>query len=70
MAKPLRSGDVIRLLNPGYGEPTGDCVVIADQQGTLVWFRSGEPTVPDRDPCFVARQTEVKVIRRRHSTEE
>lgn len=70
MAKPLRTGDIIRLVNPGYGEPTGDCTVIADQTGALVWFRSNEPTITDRGPCFVVRQTEVKVIQRKHSTEE
>ncbi len=70
MTKALRIGDVIRLINPRYGEPTGDCTVIADQTGSLVWFRSDEPSSQNRGPCFVARRTEVKVIRRKHSTEE
>lgn len=70
MAKPLRTGDLIRLVNPSYGEPDGVCTVIADQEGGLVWFRASEPTSQYRGPCFVARRTEVKVIRRKHSTEE
>ncbi len=70
MTKPLHTGDVIRLINPGYDEPTGDCTVIADQDGSLVWFRASEPTSQYQGPCFVARRTEVKVIRRKHSTEE
>ncbi len=44
MTKPQHAGDVIRLINPGYGEPTGDCTVIIDQIGSLVWFRSDEPS--------------------------
>lgn len=70
MAKPLRTGDIIRLVNPGYGEPTGPCTIIADQVGTLVWFRSDEPSSSERGPCFVARRTEVKVLRYKNSTEE
>ncbi len=68
--KPLRVGDQVKLMAPRYGEPDGVCTVIADQEGGLVWFRASEPTSQDQGPCFVARRTEVKVIRRKHSTEE
>jgi hypothetical protein len=58
MAKPLRTGDIIRLVNPGYGEPTEDCVVIADQQGALVWF-----TARSGGAAFVARRSAVRLIK-------
>jgi hypothetical protein len=62
--KPLRAGDMIRLVSPGYGEPTGDCVVIADQSGAMVWFRASDQPSQYRGPCFVARRSAVRVIRR------
>lgn len=62
MTKPPRTGDIIRLINPGYGEPTGDCTVITDQTGSLVWFRASEPTSQYQGPCFVARRSAVRVI--------
>ena len=60
--RPLHAGDVIRLINPGYDEPTGDCTVIVDQDGGLVWFRASEPTSAYRGPCYVVRRSAVRVI--------
>jgi len=59
MTKPLRTGDIIRLVNPAYGEPDGDCVIIADQQGPLVWF-----TASTGGAAFVARRSAVRLIKR------
>ncbi len=60
MAKPLRTGDIIRLVAPGYGEPTEDCVVIADQNGPLVWF-----TASTGGAAFVARRSAIRLIKRK-----
>lgn len=60
MAKPLRTGDLIRLVAPGYGEPEGECVVIADQQGPLVWF-----TASTGGAAFVARRSAVRLMKRK-----
>lgn len=60
MAKPLRTGDIIRLRAPGYDEPDGDCVIIADQQGPLVWF-----TASTGGAAFVARRSAVRLIKRK-----
>ncbi len=68
--KPLRIGDKVKLIAPGYGEPDGVCVVIATQKGDLVWFRASKLTSQYQGPCFVARRAEVKVIRRKDSTQE
>src|SRR5512143_1087514 len=57
MAKPLRTGDIIRLRAPGYGEPDGECVVIANQKGDLVWF-----TAVEGGAAFVARRSAVRFI--------
>lgn len=55
--RPLHTGDLIRLASPGYGEPEGDCVVIANQQGPLVWFTS-----ITGGAAFVARREAVRKI--------
>ncbi len=60
MSKPLRTGDIIRLVAPGYGEPEGECVVIADQKGDLVWF-----TAVEGGAAFVARRGAVRLIKRK-----
>lgn len=65
--KPLRTGDIVRLIALGYGEPTGDCVVISDQAGAMVWFRSDEPSSQYRGLAFVARRSAVRVIQRQIS---
>ena len=63
MAKPLRTGDIIRLRAPGYGEPDGECVVIANQKGDLVWF-----TAVEGGAAFVARRSAVRLIKRKQES--
>jgi hypothetical protein len=60
VAKPLRIGDIIRLRAPGYGEPDGECVVIANQKGDLVWFAASTGGA-----AFVARRGAVRLIKRK-----
>ncbi|HEX3000313.1 MAG TPA: hypothetical protein VHR86_08780 [Armatimonadota bacterium] len=62
--RPLRAGDIIRLASPSYGEPPGDCVVLADQQGELVWFAKDSG-----GPAFVARRGAVKLVARQARTQ-
>ncbi len=64
MTKPLHTGDIIRLMAPSYGEPTGDCMVIVDQTGGLVWFTASDSLSQYRGPCFVVRRSAVQVIQR------
>ncbi|HYQ92865.1 MAG TPA: hypothetical protein VES89_12530 [Candidatus Competibacteraceae bacterium] len=59
MAKRLHAGDIIRLVNPGYGEPDDECTVIADQTTGLVWF-----TARSGGAAFVARRGAVRLIKR------
>ena len=68
--KPLRVGDQVKLMAPRYGEPDGVCTVNADHEGGLVWFTASESPSQYRGPCFLARRAEVKVIRRKDSTQE
>ena len=42
IGKPLCAGDKVRLVAPAYGEPPGECVVIASQKDNLVWFTAVE----------------------------
>src|SRR5512144_3273057 len=60
MVKLVRTGDIIRLRAPGYGEPEGECVVIANQKGDLVWF-----TAVEGGTAFVARRSAVRLIKRK-----
>ena len=57
--KPLHAGDKVRLLAPEYGEPQGECVVIASQKGGLVWF-----TAVEGGACHVARRQALQVVKR------
>ncbi len=63
MTRTLRTGDIIRLVNPAYGEPPDDCVVIADQNGPLVWF-----TACTGGAAFVARRRAVRLIKRQQES--
>lgn len=63
MTKPLRTGDIIRLRAPAYGEPDGECVVIANQKGDLVWF-----TAVEGGAAFVARRGAVRLVKRKQES--
>ena len=62
----LRTGDVVQLIAPAYGEPDGLCTVIADQAGStgLVWFTAGEQASPYRGPCYVTRRKALRLVKR------
>lgn len=64
--RPLRAGDVVQLIEPGYGQPDGPCTVVADQEGIggLVWFTASEQSSPYRGPCHVARRQALRLIRK------
>lgn len=57
--KPLHAGDKVKLIAPGYGDPPGECVVIANQKGGLVWFLA-----VGGGACHVARRQALRVVKR------